>query len=231
MPVIRPCILSLSNLTVRADKKRLRDIWFLVQWGGRTEGHACWKWRNWASYLELFHKWLCDSGQVIAIGYTRCRNRFTHPFNYSFNKHFITCCILTILLEVGDKLWLVVGRSISKHDFSIVLFLSKWQISKLYWWDIASGVLVCPSINLLFNNKSKWSNGRDFPASLEVNTSPSNIVGPGLIPAWGNEIVHASWPENQNIQWKQYCNKFNWDFKIVHVKKLTKIQLQISFKN
>ena len=32
-------------------------------------------------------------------------------------------------------------------------------------------------------------------------------------PGQGAKIPHASWPENQNIKQKQYCNKFNEDFK------------------
>ena len=35
----------------------------------------------------------------------------------------------------------------------------------------------------------------------------------GLIPGEGAKIPHASQPENQNIKQKQYCNKFNKDFK------------------
>ena len=46
-----------------------------------------------------------------------------------------------------------------------------------------------------------------------VKTSPSNAGGAGLIPGWGAKIPHASQPENQNIKQKQYCNKFNKDFK------------------
>ena len=51
-----------------------------------------------------------------------------------------------------------------------------------------------------------------------VRTSPSNAEGAGLIPGWGAKIPHASRPKNQNIEQKQYCNKFNKD-----LKKLNKI--------
>ena len=37
----------------------------------------------------------------------------------------------------------------------------------------------------------------------------SNVGGEGLIPGWRGKIPHA----NQNIKQKQYCNKFNKDFK------------------
>ena len=53
----------------------------------------------------------------------------------------------------------------------------------------------------------------DFPGGPVVKTSPSNAGGAGLIPGWGAKIPHASQPENQNIKQKQYCNKFNKDFK------------------
>ena len=39
------------------------------------------------------------------------------------------------------------------------------------------------------------------------------LGGVGSIPGQGVKIPHASWPENQNIKQKQYCNKFNKDFK------------------
>ena len=46
-----------------------------------------------------------------------------------------------------------------------------------------------------------------------VKTSPSNAGGARLITAQGAKIPHALWPENQNMKQKQYCNKFNKDFK------------------
>ena len=32
--------------------------------------------------------------------------------------------------------------------------------------------------------------------------------GVGSIPGWGAKSLHALWRENQNVKWKQYCNKF-----------------------
>ena len=46
-----------------------------------------------------------------------------------------------------------------------------------------------------------------------VKTSLSNAGGAGSIPGRGAKIAHASWPKNQNIKQKQYCNKCNKDFK------------------
>ena len=46
-----------------------------------------------------------------------------------------------------------------------------------------------------------------------VRTLPSNVGGAGSIPDPGAKIPHASWQKNQNIKHKQYCNKFNKDFK------------------
>ena len=45
----------------------------------------------------------------------------------------------------------------------------------------------------------------------------------GSIPGKEAKIPHASKPTNQNIKQKQYCTKFNKDFKIVYVKKKKKI--------
>ena len=47
--------------------------------------------------------------------------------------------------------------------------------------------------------------------------------GVGSIPGQGAKIPHASGPKNQNIKQKQYCNKFNKDFKNgLHQKKSLK---------
>ena len=60
---------------------------------------------------------------------------------------------------------------------------------------------------------------RDFPGGPVVKTLPSNAEGVGSIPGRGSKIPHASWPKNQSIKQKQYCNKFNKDFKICPLKK------------
>ena len=46
-----------------------------------------------------------------------------------------------------------------------------------------------------------------------VKTLPSNTGGAGSSPGQGAKIPYASQPRNQNIKQKQYCNKFNKDFK------------------
>ena len=46
-----------------------------------------------------------------------------------------------------------------------------------------------------------------------VKTSPSEAGGASSIPGRGAKTPHASRPKNQNIKEKQYCNKFNKDFK------------------
>ena len=54
---------------------------------------------------------------------------------------------------------------------------------------------------------------RVFPESPVVETSPSNAQGVGWIPDQKAKILHVSWPKNPNIRYKQYCKKFNKDFK------------------
>ena len=63
----------------------------------------------------------------------------------------------------------------------------------------------------------------DFPGSLVVKTSPSN-AGVQLRSVVGELRSHMSWGQkNQNIKQKQYCNKFNKDFKNgPHQKKILK---------
>ena len=61
-----------------------------------------------------------------------------------------------------------------------------------------------------------------------VKTLPSNAGGVDSIPGRGAKIPHASWPKSQNIKQKQYCNKFNKDFKNgPHQKILKKKNLKI----
>ena len=52
-----------------------------------------------------------------------------------------------------------------------------------------------------------------FPGGPVVEILPSNARSAGLIPGWGAKIPHALQPKNQNMKQKQYCNKFNKDFK------------------
>ena len=46
-----------------------------------------------------------------------------------------------------------------------------------------------------------------------VKTLPSNAGGASSIPGQGDKIPHALWPKNQTMKQKQYCKKFNKDFK------------------
>ena len=57
------------------------------------------------------------------------------------------------------------------------------------------------------------TDGRDFPGGPVVKTSLSNAGGVGSIPGRGAGMPHASRPKDRNIEQKQYCNKFNKDFK------------------
>ena len=53
-----------------------------------------------------------------------------------------------------------------------------------------------------------------------VKNSPSSAGwGAGSIPDRGAKIPHASGPKKQNINQKQYCNKFKKTLKMVHIKK------------
>ena len=52
-----------------------------------------------------------------------------------------------------------------------------------------------------------------LPGGPVVRTLPSNAGGAGSIPGQGAKIPRASGPKTQNIKQRQYCNKFNKDFK------------------
>ena len=74
------------------------------------------------------------------------------------------------------------------------------------------------SSQYLWSFKKRWT--WDFPGSPVVKTLPSSAVGGGSVPGRGAKIPHASRPKHQNINQKQYCNKFNKNFKIgTHQKK------------
>ena len=53
---------------------------------------------------------------------------------------------------------------------------------------------------------------RSLLGGLVVKTLPSNAEGVGSIPGQGAKIPCTSWPQNQNIEQKQHCNKFSKDF-------------------
>ena len=46
-----------------------------------------------------------------------------------------------------------------------------------------------------------------------VSTLPFNALGVCLIPDWGAKIPHALQLKDHSLKQKQYCNKFNKDFK------------------
>ena len=53
----------------------------------------------------------------------------------------------------------------------------------------------------------------DFPDGPVVETLPYNAGVVGSIPGGEAKILHAMWPQNQNVNQKQYCNNFNKDRK------------------
>ena len=63
----------------------------------------------------------------------------------------------------------------------------------------------------------------DLPGGPVFKTSPSNAGDEVWIPGQEAKILHASWPKNQIMKQKLYCNKFNKDFKKgPHQKKILK---------
>ena len=68
------------------------------------------------------------------------------------------------------------------------------------------------------------------PGGPVVTSSPPNVGDAGLIPGWGTEIPRASWPKNQNMKQKQYCNKFNKGFKNSIKDGMGEMEVYFSFK-
>ena len=54
-----------------------------------------------------------------------------------------------------------------------------------------------------------------------VKTLPSNVGAsvPFLVKELRLYMLRAPGPKSQNMKQKQYCTKFNEDFKMVHIKK------------
>ena len=71
---------------------------------------------------------------------------------------------------------------------------------------------------------------RDFPGDPVVKTSLSNAEGVGSVPCWGTKMPCDLWPKYQNIRQKQYCNRFNKDFKMIHIQKNLKEQTMRKIK-
>ena len=91
-------------------------------------------------------------------------------------------------------------------------FLSEfWNRINNTFWDIPFLTSAC--FYLKYYLHSFKIQIRDFPGGLVVKTSPSKAEGVGLIPGWGTKTTHAWNPNSKNIKQKQYCNRFNKDFK------------------
>ena len=74
----------------------------------------------------------------------------------------------------------------------------------------------------VFSLQFKENMEGNFAGGPVVKTSPSNAGCSGLIPGQGAEIPYDPWPKNQNVKQRQYCNKFNKDFKMIHIKTILK---------
>ena len=55
------------------------------------------------------------------------------------------------------------------------------------------------------------NNGRDFPGVQWLRLQALTAWDTGLIPSQETKTRHAS-GKNSNMNWKQYCNRFNKDF-------------------
>ena len=72
---------------------------------------------------------------------------------------------------------------------------------------------------LNWNNILNAVHSPDFLGDSVVKTSPYNAGGACFIPGWGTRPCML-WGQNQNIKQKQYCNKFNKDFKNCSLQKI-----------
>ena len=87
---------------------------------------------------------------------------------------------------------------------------NKNQLRTMNLWLPGEGIVRELGIDMYTLLYLKW---RDFSGCPVVRALPSSAGSAGSIPGLGAKIPHFSWPKSQNIKQKQYCNKFNKDFK------------------
>ena len=102
-----------------------------------------------------------------------------------------------------------------KYTWARCLLPMTWNsVNALKWWFILTlplcSVFQLPALSWTGSVRQSY---RDFPGGPVVSTSPFNAVGAGLIPDWGAKIPHVLQPKDHSLKQKQYCNKFNKDFK------------------
>ena len=107
----------------------------------------------------------------------------------------------------STQVWL--GIPSSAHEIKTVIWESQqdasadlYLLSTLLPQSSQNRKLCCKEMNFL---GLLWQS--------MVTTSPSSAGGAGSIPGQGAKTPHDLQPRNQNIKWKQYCSKFNKDFK------------------
>ena len=92
------------------------------------------------------------------------------------------------------------------------------QIAAISPWKGALGSpgeweWIAPSATLDYTWTPSEPRTWNFPGSPVVKTSPSNAGSASLIPGQRTKIPYASQPKKQSVKEKDYCNKFNKDFK------------------
>ena len=114
-------------------------------------------------------------------------------------------------LTKSTQVWLH-GIPSSAHEIKTVIWESQQDAS-------ADLYLLSTPLPQSSQNRKLCCKEMNFPGLLwqsMVKTSPSSAVvgwGVGSIPGQGAKTPHDLQPRNQNIKWKQYCNKFNKEFK------------------
>ena len=109
------------------------------------------------------------------------------------------------------------GKSLSRARLLATPWTAAYQappsmgFSRQEYW---SGVELC-LVGLIHVEQA-------FPGRPVVKTSPSSVEGLGSIPRQSAKLSCASWPKNENIKLKQYCNKLYKDFNNGPHKKILK---------
>ena len=163
------------------------------------------EWLNWTELNWNYGEngnYKINSLKILAIS----NRKFFVVFAKIRKPFFCSRCVKTFI-----SLWLWFGEVTEvPRGMSTCLHASRRLFASFTLGKVIKHS-VC-SVNI-YRMKNMW----DFPDGPVVKTLSSSAGGTGFIPGPGAKFPHASQPKTKNkkhiLKQKQYCNKFNKDFK------------------
>ena len=150
--------------------------------------------------------------ETIIFSYT------IHKNLADFNGHSMDKQLFAWLpFSICSFLWILHEQMVYTVDsaFNNILPPTRPSVSCGYFSKHISSYPAPPAINKIRSS----GKDRDVPGGPVVKILPFSAGGWGSAPWLGARIPQASRPKNQNMKWKQYCNKLNKTLQMVHIKK------------